>query len=133
MHLLRRKKKDRKIADYGFVNYNLCLNAQTKEKHTECDASYTIISVPIQMEKKVNLVRKNKGKFEMNINENCTFIIPMDAGTCFTYSGFLLTHRQQIHMLSEQANPFLNIVSYNSKRLFENTLQSFRRYLSDEF
>ena len=130
---VEKEKEDRKIAEYGFVNYNLCLNAQTTEKHTECDASYTIISVPLQLNKKVDLVRKNKGKFEMNINENCTFIIPMDIGTCFTYSGFLLTHRQQIHMLSKQANPFLNIVSYNSKQLFENTLQSFRRYLGDKF
>ena len=125
-------KKDRKIAEYGFLNFNLCLNAQTAEKHTECDASYTIISVPAQLEKKVNLVRRNKGKFELNINEELTFVIPMDIGTCFIYSGFLLTHRQQIYMLTDQANPFVNIVSYNSKRLFENILQSFRRYLGDD-
>ena len=25
-------KKDRKIAEYGFLNFNLCLNAQTAEK-----------------------------------------------------------------------------------------------------
>ena len=125
-------KKDRKITEYGFLNFNLCLNAQTAEMHTECDASYTIISVPVQLEKKVNLAKKNKGKFELNINEELTFIIPMDIGTCFTYSGFLLTHRQQIYMLTDQANPFFNIVSYNSKRLFENILQSFRRYLGDD-
>ena len=41
-------KKDHKIAEYGFLNFNLCLNAQTAEKHTECDASYNIISVPVQ-------------------------------------------------------------------------------------
>ena len=130
---VKKEKEHRKVAEYGFVNYNLCLNAQTTEKHTECDASYTIISVPFQLKKKVNLVRKNQGKFEMNINKNCTFVIAMDVGTCFTYSGFLFTHRQQIHMLTEHANPFINIVSCNSKRLFENTLQSFRRYLGNKF
>ena len=67
----------------------------------------------------------------MNINEELTFLIPMNIGTYFIYSGFLLTHRQQIYMLTDQAYPFLNIVSYNSKHLFENILQSFRRYLDD--
>ena len=110
---------------------NLCLNAQTAVKHTECDASYTIISVPVQLEKKVNLRRKNQGKFELNINEELTFLVPIDIGTYFAYSEFLLNHRQQIYMLNDQANPFLNIVSYNSKCLSENMLQSFRRYLGD--
>ena len=55
----------------------------------------------------------------------------MDLGTCFAYSGFLLTHRQYIHNFSDEANPFINTVSYNSKRLFENMLQSFRRYIGD--
>ena len=88
-----KEKEIRKIAEYGFLNFNLCLDAQIVEKHTKCDASYTIISVPVQFEKKVNKVRKNHGKFEMNINKELTFLIPMDIGTCFTYSGFLLTHR----------------------------------------
>ena len=56
----------------------------------------------------------------------------MKEGTCFTYSGYLLTHRQQIQNPSNEANPFVNIVSYNSKRLFENMLQSFRRYLDND-
>ena len=117
--------------EQGFLNYNLCLNAQTSKKHTECDASYTLITVPVQLSKKSGLGKKNKGKFELNINEDDTIIIPMEIGTCFTYSGYLLTHRQQIINPSDEANPFVNIVSYNSKRLFENMLQSFRRYLGD--
>ena len=58
-------------------------------------------------------------KFELNLNDNSMMIIPMDIGSVFTYSGFLLTHRQQIYNESSSATPFLNIVSYNSKRLFE--------------
>ena len=46
-----RETKDRKFADSGFITYNLCLNAQTEVKHTECDASYTIIAVPNQIMK----------------------------------------------------------------------------------
>ena len=75
--------------------------------------------------------KKNIAKFELNLNNDSMMIIPMDVGTVFTYSGFLLTHRQQIHNETSSAPPFINIVSYNSKRLFENMLQSFRRYLED--
>ena len=88
--------------------------------------------MPVQLSKKNSLRRKNKGKFELNINKDDTLIIPMEVGTCFTYSGYLLTHRHQIHNPNDEANPFVNIVSYNSKRLFENMLQSFRRYLGDD-
>ena len=124
-------KKERKLVIQGFVNYNLCLNAQTQQRHTECDASYTIISVPSQLDKVYLKEKKNKGKFELNLNENETFIIPMNIGTSFIYSGFLLTHRQQIHNLSSVTHPFVNVVSYNSKCLFGNMLQSFRRYLGE--
>ena len=47
------KEKDEcKIVEQGFLNYKLCLNAQTSKKHTECDVSYTLITVPIQLSKK---------------------------------------------------------------------------------
>jgi len=59
-------------------------------------------------------------------------IIPMNIGSLFTYSGFLVTHRQQIHNPTDEVVPFVNVVSYNSKRLFENMLQSFRRYLGED-
>ena len=119
------------LADNGFLNFNLCLNAQTDDVHTECDASYTVISVPKQIPAPKDMYKKNKGRFELNINDACTFVIPMEIGTSFVYSGYLLSHRQQIHYGSENCDPFVNIVSYNSKRLFENMLQSFRRYLGD--
>ena len=32
-----KKKGECKITEQGFMNYNLCLNAQTSKKHTECD------------------------------------------------------------------------------------------------
>ena len=125
-------KDDRKLADNGFISYNLCLNAQTEEKHTECDASYTIISVPNQLPRKTNKGKRNVGRFELIINENCRMVIPMDIGISFTYSGYLLTHRQQVHNESQDEHPLVNVVSYNSKRLFENMLQSFRRYIGED-
>ena len=75
--------------------------------------------------------KKNEGRFEFNINEKCTLIVPLEIGTSLTYSGFLLTHRQQIHNETVDASPFINVVSYSSKRLFENMLQSFRRFVGD--
>ena len=125
------EEQNRTIAQLGFINFNLCLNAQTKKVHTECDASYTIILVPNQLiNKKVRQGRRNNvGKFELHINDDCVVVIPMVIGTSFAYSGYLLSHRQQIHNETTDMAPFVNIVSYNSKRLFENMLQSFRCYL----
>ena len=62
-------------------------------------------------------------------NEDCVVNIPMVIGTSFAYSGYLLSHRQQIHNETTDMAPFVNIAGYNSKRLFENMLQSFCRYL----
>merc|ERR1711915_236127 len=127
-----KESKDKKLADSGFITYNLCLNAQTAEKHTECDASYTIIAVPNQINKAIYERKKNDAKFELNLSDDSTMIIPMNIASLFTYSGFLVTHRQQIHNPSDEVVPFVNVVSYNSKRLFENMLQSFRRYLGED-
>ena len=62
------------------MNYNICLNAQTEQKHTVRGASYIIISAPSQLAKVTSIGGKNKGRFELNLNENETFIIPMDIG-----------------------------------------------------
>jgi len=124
-----RDQNDIDLASKGLLNYNLCLNAETKQPHTEYDSSYTVISVPNQILNKTKYGHKNGGFFEMIINSESTIVIPMTVGTIFTYSGYLITHRQQIHDKDPIAKPFVNIVSYNSKRLFENMMESFRRCL----
>ena len=53
-------------------------------------------------------------------------ILQMDVCMSFTYSGYLLTHQQQIHNESIDEYPLVNVLSYNSKQFFENMLQSFR-------
>jgi len=116
----------------GYVNSHLCLNAETREFHTECDSSYTIISVPSQLSRSNEKGEFNKGHFEMKINEKKILVIPMSVGTTFTYSGFMLSHRQQIYRGNNSVRPFVNIVSYNSKRLFNNMMESFRRYLCED-
>ena len=124
-----RDKDDIKLASRGFINYNLCLNAETEQPHTECDCSYTIIAVPNQLLSEKPKTKKNSGTFQLIINPECTVVLPMTIGTMFTYSGYLITHRQQIRYKDSNEKPFVNIVSYSSKRLFENMMESFRRYL----
>ena len=127
-----KNQEDIKLHFGGLVNYNLCMNAETQHAHTECDSSYTVICVPNQTLSKAKNGFKNRGSFELIINSNSTIVIPMTIGTIFTYSGYLLTHRQQIQNKSATDKPFINIVSYSSKRLFENMMESFRRYLDED-
>jgi len=124
-----RDKNDAVLPSRGFMNYNLCLNAETEQPHTECDSSYTIICVPNQNLNNHIPGNKNPACFQLFVNPESTISIPMTIGTIFTYSGYLLTHRQQILNKDLNQKPFVNIVSYNSKRLFENMMESFRRYL----
>ena len=56
----------------------------------------------------------------------------MKIGTVFTYLAYMLTHRQQIAHENSDNDPLINIVSYNSKRLFSNMMESFRRDISQD-
>ena len=44
----------------------------------------------------------------------------------------MLTHRQQIVDMDALSLPFVNIVAYNSKRLFANLMESFRRDINED-
>ena len=80
------------------------------------------------MERKKHKSKGNiKARFELFINESKTIVIHMYPGTVFCYSGYMLTHCQQLTMGTYDSEPFINIVSYNSKRLFNNLMESFRR------
>ena len=113
------------------MNYNLCLNAETGQPHTECDSSYTIICVQNQNLNNHIPGNKNTACIQLVVNPKTTISIPMTVGTIFTYSGYLLTHRQQIINKDLNQKPFVNIVSYNSKHLFENMMKSFRQYIGN--
>ena len=118
--------EERPVEHNGYINSHLCINAQTQLPHTEHDSSYTLITVPQQ--NKVKKVKgNNKARFEFIMNESQTIVVSMRPGTVFSYSGYMLTHRQQIIEGAEDSEPLINIVSYNSKRLFNNLMESFRR------
>ena len=95
--------------------------------HTEPDASYTIISVPININKNDDRnLRPNKRKFEFMVNNNENLSLSLSSGIILVYSGYILTHWQQI-IFNNETPPFINLVTYNSKRLFSNLLESFKR------
>ena len=124
--------EQRAVEKRGYLSCHLCLNAQTQEQHTEPDASYTIIAVP----KKIDFCSKNdtsnKAQFEFMLNESKVLIVSMHPGTIITYSGHMLTHRQQIVDMDALSLPFVNIVAYNSKRLFANLMESFRSDINED-
>ena len=78
------------------MTFYLCMNAETQQAHTECDSSYTVISVTNQILNEKKNGFKNPCSFELIINSDSTIVIPMTIGPVFTYSGFLLTLYQQI-------------------------------------
>ena len=122
-----KQKVETRLPKTGFVNTHLCLKAETKMKHTECDSSYTTICVPPHETEKTETGKYNKAEFEFNINDNEAVVLPLDVGIVFIYSGFMLTHRQQIKKLNKNVLPFINIVSYNSQKMFNHLMESFRR------
>ena len=46
------KKFESSLQKSGYLNIHLCLNAEMDRKHTECDSSYTVISVPAHSKEK---------------------------------------------------------------------------------
>ena len=123
-------KNDNRLIKSGYMNTHLCINAQTIIPHTERDTSYTIISVPNQnISRKSN--KNNKTSFEFYIEKEKVIVVPMSIGTIICYSGYLLTHRQHKKQEDKDIEPFINLVSYNSKRLLSHMLSSIERNIDD--
>ena len=123
------KSKDmKKFLELGLANLHFCMNAQTQNKHTEQDQSYTVITVPQQQNLDWN--KGHGANFEFCINSKCTIFVRMLPNTSFIYSGHLLTHRQQLTQKGNDKISFLNIATYCSKRLFDNMSKSFQRKIT---
>ena len=99
----------------------------------EHDSSYTIITVPPQNENsKLTNGKYSLARFELVINSYTTIVIGMYPGVIFSYSGYMLTHRQQLNKSRKDNEMFVNVVSYNSKRLFSNLMESFRCEIKED-
>ena len=51
----------------------------------------------------------------------------MNPGLLLSYSGYMLTHHQQLFKENESSIPFINLDAYNSKCLLNNLIELFRR------
>ena len=116
-----------KLQHDGILNAHLCLNAQTQMQHTERDSSYTMICVPPHEKESTDSGMYSRAEFEFNVSDDEAIVIPLNIGTILVYSGLMLTHRQQIKKLNENVKPFINIMSYNSQKMFNHLMESFRR------
>ena len=126
-----KSSKNRSLENNGFINFHLCINAATKMEHTEHDSSYTIIVIPNQNTPSTFNGFNSRVQFELIINETTTILINMYPGVMFTYSGYMLTHQQILNEHMKESESFINIVSYNSKRLFCNVMESFCRDIEE--
>ena len=103
----------------GCWQSSLCINAITKEFHTEKDCTYTLISIPLQdCNHKKN--KAHRYDFIFKINDRKHISIKLTPGTSFIFSGLYLTHHQNMSVDNETINEsnFFNIASYGNKRLF---------------
>ena len=103
----------------GCWQSSLCVNAITKQFHTEKDCTYTLISIPSQ---ESNCEDKNANRYDFifKINDRKHLSIKLTPGTSFIFSGLYLTHRQNMSigkLIDPECN-FFNIASYGNKRLF---------------
>ena len=115
------------LFDHGIINAHLCVNAETQIVHTEMDSSYTLITVPHQPD--CNWQQKQT-QFNFHIGCDERIIIRMTPGICFMFSGYLLSHNQEIPVKNKMAHEqciLINYATYANKRLFDNMLKSFKR------
>ena len=117
-------KGTRNMFEHGILTAHFCINARTNEPHTECDSSYTVISIPPQINQSYKTFDP---KFNFIINKDQTVVIKLIPNLCFIYSGYMLVHHQVLQSVDTKIGIFINIASYGNKRLFDNMMQSFKR------
>ena len=105
----------------GCWTSSICVNAETKELHNECDCTYTIITAPLQN----HIISKYEFNFCLNTKNNVS--INMNSGVTFMFSGLFLLHKQY-KWFGEGKDLFYNFASYGNNRLFNHLKQTLNRY-----
>ena len=109
----------------------LCKNARTEEFHTEIDASYTMIGIPIVKDDSIE--RKEctyKFQFRWNpIEDQSAFGVDIGLfdGLALFYNGIALHHRQVPCSEDYNDSTFWNLSMYHNNRLFNSICQSMNR------
>ena len=119
------------LPEYGYLNCHICFNTGTEIDHTECDSLYTIITVPNQPVMASKHQNFNNGVFQFVVDKDEVVTLQMKPGVSFCYSGFPLTYQQQIYNKANDHPAFMNIVTYNSRMVFEHVMESFCRYVNE--
>ena len=119
----------------GLWHSCICCNAITKEFHVEKDITYTLISVPYQIEDNKCNVKRSSTYFLLKINEDITFAFKMLENTSFFFSVTYLTHRQfsedgYLQDIDRQRkHKYYNIACYGNERLYRHLRLTFQRCL----
>ena len=114
-----------KLGAMGLYSAQLCVNATTRDFHTEFDQGPTLTSVPNQ-----NLEDGPRYIFLFYINTTATLQLPMTAKMSFIFSAGLLTHRQENDSDSNQL--FINLASFCNKKLYHHMKKTFKRVLDSK-
>ena len=114
----------------GIYQSELCVNSITKTFHTECDCTYTMITVPTQKTSaEENKLGRSPTYFLFEINDKVILALHMKVNLSFMFHGHCLSHRQHCSDSYYQSNkqPFFNIGCYGNGRLFNHVKKSFER------
>ena len=125
--------KEVMTSENGLWQSELCCNAITRDFHTERDITYTLISVPFQINDNNEKATSKPTYFVFKINDNSNIAFKMIPKSSFLFSGSMITHRQfsedgyEDVKLRKGICHFYNIACYGNERLFHHLRQSFRR------
>lgn len=122
--------------DLHWCSSNVCIDAGTKQYHTEIDTSMTLIHRPYFQScchRKCSQHRTTFN-FKVPINSSEELKIPLVDGCVILFSGYLLKHRQQ-NVVHEKTNAFnhncktefINISCYSNGRFANNMTKTSER------
>ena len=114
-----------KFGDIGLYAAQVCVNATTRDYHTEFDQGPTLIYVPAQKK-----TVRNQYKFSFRINEKLEIQLKMIEHLSFIFSAALLTHRQECD--GNEDHIFFNLASFCNKKLFSHMKKSFDRVINEK-
>ena len=125
-------------AENGLWQSELCVDAVTRDFHTEKDVSYTLISVPTQDYDNDTKKKPRDTIFLFRLNDTKTVGFKMHQKLSFLFCGAMVTHKQfsedgyETEMERDSINHFYNIACYGNQRLYNHLRHSFWRELGYE-
>ena len=124
------KEKKMGFEDFSLCNW-ICRNAYTGEFHQDSDSSYSLICVPFVNTSRSQSYLKMRGKycFEFKWKEcvDHSLKIDLDPGVSIYFLGAICDHKQYV----AETGDFINLASYQNKRLYSAIKSSIIRILND--